>query len=98
MAESTLEKVGFHLAETTDDGGTDKLRELMRESGSGAEPTVQKIIAALLKFQGQKFSYADPTATTQCTDRLHALVEGCLHRLGTQKWLPPSKAFDEGEL
>ena len=83
VAESTLEKVGFHLAETTDDGGTDKLRELMRESGSGAEPTVQKIIAALLKFQGQKFSYADPTATAQCADRLHALVEGCLHRLGT---------------
>ena len=86
------------MAETTDDGATECLRELMREGGRGDDLTVQKIIVTFLKFQGQKFSYADSTATAQCADRLHALVEGCVHRLGTKKWLPPSKAFDEGEL
>lgn len=31
-------------------------------------------IAALLKLQGQKFSYADTSATMQCVDRLHTVV------------------------
>ena len=44
------------------DGSTKLLEELMQEAGGSGEPTVSRIIAALLKFQGVKVSYSDAGA------------------------------------
>ena len=49
---TTLERVSFHLAETTSDNSTENLCMLMGETNQTSEPTVRRIIAALLKFQG----------------------------------------------
>ena len=35
--------------------------------------------------KGCKFSYADAATIEPCVSRVHALVESCLHRLGTKE-------------
>ena len=84
VPDSTLEKVSFHLGETTGDSSTEKLRALMGETGAG-EATVRSTIAALLKFQGCKMSYSDSQAVGLCVSRVHTLVESCMHRVGTKE-------------
>jgi hypothetical protein len=60
IPEPTLERVRLHLKETTGDGSMRLVHELMmQESDGGVEPAVGRIVAALLKYQGAKLSYAD---------------------------------------
>ena len=88
VPESSLEKVSFHLAETTGDSSTAKLRALMCETGQTVvvgEPSVRQIIATILKYQGCKLSYADSESVELFVSRLHGVVEGCMHRVGAKK-------------
>ena len=110
VPESSLEKVSFHLAETTGDSSTAKLRALMCETGQTVvvgEPSVRQIIATILKYQGCKLSYADSESVELSVSRLHGVVEGCMHRVGAKKEgelgdpVSPGhhlKAFSDGEL
>eukprot|EP01052_Picozoa_sp_SAG31_P004049 SAG31_NODE_163_length_21856_cov_7.550214_5_plen_187_part_00 len=104
VPDSTLERVGFHLGETTGDSSTDKLHTLMGETTGVGETTVRSTIVALLKFQGCKMSYSDSKSVKLCVSRVHALVEGCMHRVGTKEEGEPTspghhlKAFGAGEL
>ena len=104
VPESTLEKVSFHLKETTGDGSTEKLRVLMQDTSGSPEPTVRRLIAALLKFQGGKFSYAEAGAVRQYAVRMHAVVDGCLQRVGKEEQTLAAQgklvieSFEGGEL
>ena len=49
---ATMEKVVAHLGQTTGDDSLSKLRELLQQVGGNAEPTVQGLVACILKFQG----------------------------------------------
>jgi hypothetical protein len=81
ISKPTLDKVAFHLQETTGDGSMRLLRELMQESGGGPEPTVSRIVAALLKYQGAKLSYADTGVVGQSAARVHTVVATCLQHM-----------------
>ena len=85
IPEPTLEKVRLHLKETTGDGSMRLVHELiMQESGGGAEPTVGRIVAALLKYQGAKLNYADAGVVGKSVARVHAVVTGCMQRVGAE--------------
>ena len=57
---------------------------MTQESGGGAEPTVGRIVAALLKYQGAKLSYADTGVVGESVARVHAVVTGCLQQVGAE--------------
>jgi hypothetical protein len=61
------------------------VHELMtQESGGGVEPTVGRIVAALLKYHGAKLSYANAEVVGKSVARVHDVVTGCLQRVGVE--------------
>ena len=92
---ATMEKVVAHLGQTTGDDSLSKLRELLQQVGGTPEPTVQGLVACILKFQGVKLSQSGAATAhshghmsvaiddlTVCTSRIQATVASCLKRIG----------------
>jgi hypothetical protein len=92
---ATMEKVVAHLGQTTGDDSLSKLRELLQQVGGNPEPTVQGLVACILKFQGVKLSQSGAATAhshghmsvgmddlTVCTSRIQATVASCLKRVG----------------
>ena len=91
---ATMEKVVAHLGQTTGDDSTAGLRELLRQVGGDPEPSVQGLVACILKFQGVKLSQNGPATAHShghvsvgiddlaiCTSRIRATVVSCLQRV-----------------
>jgi hypothetical protein len=91
---ATMEKVIAHLGQTTGDDSTAGLRELLRQVGGDPEPTVQGLVACILKFQGVKLSKSGAAPAhshgrtsvgvddlAECTGRIQATVASCLNRV-----------------
>lgn len=106
VPKATIERVLFHLEETTNDSSIEKLRKLMGETTAvEREATIRRVVEALLKFQGCKYSYAEANMEP-CVSSLHGLLSGCLHRVamaaGKEKLPLPldhqMQAFADGEL
>ena len=49
---ATMEKVVWHLGQTTGDDSLSKLRELLQQVGGNPEPTVQGLVAYILNSGG----------------------------------------------
>ena len=94
---ATMEKVVAHLEQTTGDDSLSKLRELLQQVGGNPEPTVQGLVACILKFQGVKLSQSGAATAhshghlsvgmddlTVCTSRIQATVASCLKRVGVE--------------
>ena len=92
-----MEKVAIHLAETTGEGSIGGLEALLRLVAGTPEPTIQGIVASMLKFQGVKLSQAGAASAhshghlsvgvddlRECTGRVQATVASCLKRVGTE--------------
>ena len=97
---ATMGKVVAHLDQTTGDESTAGLRELLRQVGGDPEPSVQALVACILKFQGVKLSQSGPATAhshghmsvgmgelAECTGRIQATVASCLKRVGVEQ--PP---------
>ena len=97
---ATMEKVVMHLGQTTGDESLAKLRELLEQVGGNPEPTVQGLVACILKFQGVKLSQSGAGTAhshgrvsvgmddlAMCTRRIRATVASCLKRVGVEQ--PP---------
>jgi hypothetical protein len=95
VSSATVEKVVTHLEQTTGDDSLSKLRELLQQVGGDPEPTVQRLVACILKFQGVKLSQSGAATAhshghvsvgmddlTECTNRIRATVASCLKRIG----------------
>jgi hypothetical protein len=54
VSSATVAKVVAHLGQTT---GDDSLSKLLQQVGGDPEPTVQGLVACILKFQGVKLSH-----------------------------------------
>jgi hypothetical protein len=98
VSTSTIEQVVTHLSETTGDGSTDGLSELLQQTTGGAELTIQGIVSSVLKFQGVKLSeegagIAHGHGTmgvgmenlSECVDRVQTTVSACLKRVGMEE-------------
>jgi hypothetical protein len=92
---ATMEKVVVHLAETTGEGSIEGLEALLRQVAGTPEPTVQGVVASVLKFQGVKLSQSGAASAhshghlsvglddvRECTSRVQATVASCLKRVG----------------
>jgi hypothetical protein len=90
-----MEKVAMHLGEMTGDGSTSGLGELLLQVSGSREPTVQSVVAGMLKFQGVKLSQSGAASAhshghlsvavddlRECTWRVQATVASCLKRVG----------------
>ena len=97
VSSATMDKVMMHLEQTTGDDSLSKLRDLLQQVGGTPEPTVQGLVACILKFQGVKLSQSGPAAAhshghmsvgmedlTVCTRRIQATVASCLKRVGVE--------------
>ena len=95
---ATMEQVMTHLSDTTNDGSTTGLRELLQQASGQSEPTIHAVINALLKFQGIKLSQAgagsahshghmsgDMDDLSECVTRVHAAVSASLKRVGMKE-------------
>jgi hypothetical protein len=97
---ATMEKVVGHLGQTTGDDSTTGLRELLQQVDGDPEPTVQGLVACILKFQGVKLSQSGPASThshghghvsvgmgdlVECTARIRATAASCLKRVGVEQ-------------
>ena len=102
VSVATMEKVVMHLGQTTDDDSTSKLHELLQQASGSPEPTVQGLVACILKFQGVKLSQSGPATAHShghlsvgmddlavCTSRIQGTVSNCLKRVGAEQ--PPQK-------
>ena len=90
---ATMEKVVMHLGETTGDDSVVQLRELLRQVSGQAEPTIQAVISALLRFQGVKLSQGAQLShghghlsvgmddLGECTRRVQETVSSCLKQV-----------------
>jgi hypothetical protein len=98
VSAATMEQVITHMQETTGDASLDGLRELMQQATGQAEPTINSVINALLKFQGIKLSQAgagsahshghmsvDMGDLSECVSRVHATVSASLKRVGMEE-------------
>ena len=94
---ATMEKVVAHLGQTTGDDSLSKLRELLQQVGGNPEPTVQGLVACILKFQGVKLSHSGAATAHShehvsvgiddlavCTGRIVGTVASCLKKVGVQ--------------
>jgi hypothetical protein len=94
---TTMEKVVVHLAETTGEGSIGGLEAMLRQVAGTPEPTIQGIVASLLKFQGVKLSQAGAASAhshghlsvglddlRECTGRVQATVASYLKRVGVE--------------
>ena len=106
VPNATIERVRFHLEETTNDNSIEKLRKLMGETTAAKrDATIRRVVEALLKFQGCKYSYVEADMEP-CVSSLHGLVSGFVHRVamaaGSDKLPLPLdhqiQAFADGEL
>jgi hypothetical protein len=97
VSAATMDKVVMHLEQTTGDDSLSKLRELLQQVGGNPEPTVQGLVACILKFQGVKLSQSGAATAhshghlsvgmddvTVCTSRIRATVASCLKRVGVE--------------
>jgi hypothetical protein len=98
VSAATMEKVVVHLVETTGEGSIGGLEALLRQVAGAPEPTVQGIVASLLKFQGVKLSQSGAASAhshghlsvgvddlRECTGRVQATVGSCLKRVGAER-------------
>jgi hypothetical protein len=74
----------MHLEQTTGDDSLSKLREMLQQVSGNPEPTVQALIACILKFQGVKLSGGISDDLTMCTSRIQATVASCLKKVGVE--------------
>ena len=94
QSAATMHKVVMHLAETTGDDSIILLRELLRQVSGQAEPTVQAVLSALLRFQGVKISQGAQLShghghmsvgmddLGECTRRVQETVSSCIKQVG----------------
>ena len=93
-----MEKVSVHLAETTGEGSIGELEALLLHVAGTPEPTIQRIVASVLKFEGVKLSQIGASSAhshghlsvevdhlLECTGRVQATVTSCLKRVGVEQ-------------
>jgi hypothetical protein len=98
VSAATMEKVVAHLGQTTGDDSTAELQALLQQVGGNPEPTVQGLVACILKFQGVKLSQSGAATAhshghlsvaiddlQECTGRIVGTVANCLKRVGVDQ-------------
>jgi hypothetical protein len=96
VSAATMEKVVMHLGQTTGDDSMSKLRELLQQASGELDPTVQGLVACILKFQGVKLSQTGAATAHshghlsagiddlhECTSRIQGTVSSCLKQVGS---------------